>query len=115
MTVLAPPAVAVAPLATLPGGSVGGPMTVALLAIFATLALGLYEAWSNERGPLGWIASAAASLAGGIAGVSCAELLAEPLMMRFPPSGQLYVGLTIGVICLLLGSWAALKVVNRFR
>ena len=38
-----------------PQASVGGPMTLALVFFAAVLAVAIHEAWSNNRGVLGWI------------------------------------------------------------
>ena len=49
----------------LPKSSVGGPMAMMMIVFLAVLALGLYEAWSQKRGVLGWIVSVVASVVGG--------------------------------------------------
>lgn len=36
-------------------GSVGGSLTLGFVLILAALAVGMHEAWTQKRGPLGWI------------------------------------------------------------
>jgi uncharacterized membrane protein YfcA len=100
-------------------------MTFMLLFFIAALAFGIYEASSKKRGPLGWIVSIVASVVGGMFGAYLASMAVESLLetTHMRPEGSLwamghpllYVGGACMVIGLLLGSWIALWIVNRFR
>jgi hypothetical protein len=104
-------------------GSVGGPLTLALMFLLAMLAVGIHDAWSNKRGGLGWIVSIVCSLIGGFLAVILGGLIMEEVLPRLNLGGPLatsshplrYVA-PAGVMALtILGSWAALQAVNRLR
>ena len=110
-----------------PLSSVGGPMTLAMVFLAAALAAGIYEAWSMRRGVLGWIVSILTALAGaivaGLAGGTLMDLfmgLIAPLIdlqgslaaTRHP---LLYITSAAMMLFILLGSWLALRLVNRWR
>jgi len=107
----------------IPKSSVGGPMALLLMVFLAMLAVGFHDAWSNKRGVLGWIVSIVCAVIGGFLGVTLGALVMEtilPLMELDGPLAALqhpmrYVA-SAGMMALtLLGSWAALQIVNRFR
>ena len=107
----------------LPKSSVGGPMAMMMIVFLAVLALGLYEAWSQKRGVLGWLVSIVASVIGGFFGVAVASAILEILLsylslgvplaesqhpLRYIASGGM-------MLLALLGSWIALQIVTRSR
>ncbi len=104
-------------------GSVGGPMALFFIFLIAAPCLGLYEAWTKKRGPFSWIVNIVVSLIGGICGILLASMVNEAMIMLVQPEGALvvtrhpllYAGLACMVGGLLLGSWTALRIVNRFR
>ena len=102
---------------------VGGALTLLLLHFIVSLPVGLNEAWSNKRRVLGWIVSIVTSVVGGVLGLGISSLVLEPMLTLVQPEGSLvrtghpllYVSLAGTMILTLLGSWIALKIVNRFR
>lgn len=52
-----------------PKSSVGGPMAALLATFPIMLAVGIYEAWSKGRGPLGWFVNIVVSIIGGLLAV----------------------------------------------
>lgn len=107
----------------LPKSSVGGPMTMMMIVFLAVLALGLYEAWSQKRGVVGWIVSIVASVVGGFLGAVVASSilgtilsylnLGVPLVETQHPVR--YIASAGMMLLALLGSWIALQIANRFR
>lgn len=108
---------------SVPQSSVGGPMTIALVVFIAALAVGIREAWVNKRGVLGWIVSIVTSLVGAYVAAEIGELLFVAMLALIPfetPLAQtqhplLYVSLAAMTLFMLLGSWTALRIVNRMR
>ena len=112
-----------------PKSSVGGPMTLAVVFLGATLAVGIHEAWTNKRGVLGWIVSVVAALVGGfVAGGVFGDIIAVSLLALLNLAGLnlggslaaaggplLYVALAGMMLLMLLGSWIALQIGNRWR
>ena len=106
-----------------PQSSVGGPMTLALVFFAAALAVGIHEAWSNKRGVLGWIVNIPVSLVGAFVAAEVGNLIMEPMLMLLNLNGSLaatghpllYVFLVGMMLLMLLGSWIALQIVNRWR
>jgi hypothetical protein len=116
-----------------PQSSVGGPLTLALVFFAATLAVGIHEAWTNKRGVLGWIVNIPVSLVGGFLAAEIGNILVLPILMLLDLTGLLaamgnlngslaatggpllYVSLAAMMLLMLLGSWIALKLVNRWR
>jgi hypothetical protein len=106
-----------------PKSSVGCPMTLALVFFAGALAVGIHEAWSNKRGVLGWLVNIPVSLVGAFVAAEAGNLIMEPILMRLNLEGSLaatghpmlYVSLTVTMLLMLLGSWLALQVVNRWR
>lgn len=93
---------------------------MALLFLCGTLAVGIYEAWSNKRGVLGWIVSLGTSVVGGTVGgmgLGMAAMAAVATMSKglSPEWAELdaSVGLVATIIGMLVGSWLALRIVNR--
>ena len=112
---------------TLPKGSVGGSMALALIFLGAAVAAGLYEAWSMKRGVVGWIVSIAVAFVGGLIGAFVGAMILESLivlllpLMKFEGSLMaagnlpLYAGVNAQMIFTMLGAWLALRLVNRWR
>lgn len=107
----------------LPKSSVGGPMAMMLIVFLAVLALGLYEAWSQGRGVLGWIVSVATAIAGGVLGTAAAGFILETVLSLLNLGVPLaasqhplrYIASAGMMLFALLGSWLALQTVDRFR
>ena len=103
--------------------SVGGPLTDLLIAFLTMLAVGIYEAYSEKRGPLGWIVSIIAALIGGFIGIWLFGLTLESIMTQIHFQGKLatshhplrYVASASIPIFTVVGSWIVLQVANRFR
>lgn len=94
-------------------------MEKALLMMFAFVivmgGMGLYEAWRNKRGVLGWIVSLLISIAGGVAGMVLCVAIADVLIRR-PSTMAIGEGVNILTpILMLTGSWLALRFASRFR
>ena len=106
-----------------PQSSVGGPMTLALVFLIAAVAVGIHEAWSNKRGVLGWIVSIVTALVGGLVGASLGSMVLETIQGLLNLEGSLaetrhpllYVSLVGMMLLALLGSWIALRIVDRMR
>ncbi len=87
------------------------------------LAVGIYEAWSNKRGALGWIVNIVASLIGGFVAVIIGGMAMETILSNLKLEGSLassghpllYVSSAGMAIVTVLGSWIPLQIVNRFR
>ena len=107
----------------LPKSSVGGPMAMMMIVFLAVLALGLYEAWSQKRGVLGWIVSVVASVVGGFLGAAVASVILGSILSQLNLGVALaetqhplrYIASAGMMLLALLGSWIALQIVNRNR
>ena len=107
----------------IPQSSVGGPMTIALVFFIAALAVGLREAWLNKRGVLGWIVSIFASLVGAFVAAGIGGMVFGTIQGLLNVEGALaetrhpllYVSLVGMMLFALLGSWLALRIVDRMR
>lgn len=106
---------------SVPGGSVGGSMTIGLAYIAAALAVGIHEAWTKARGALGWIVNVVVAFVGAIVaapigGMFLAILLSDGSRSLVATGGaRLSFALAGGVLVTLLGAWGALWLVNRWR
>lgn len=107
-----------------PTASVGGPLTVALAFFTAAVAVAIHEAVVERRGPVGWAVNIlvafagafVAAQAGGFLVVMLAGLLTEPGgSLARAGGGAMAVALAGGMIATVLGSWAAIRLVNRWR
>jgi hypothetical protein len=106
-----------------PQSSVGGAMTLVLVFLLAALAVGIYDAWANKRGALGWIVSIVAALAGAFLGAGAGSMGMEKIFMHTHMEGSLaatggvalYAAAAGMMLLTLLGSWIALWLVNRMR
>ncbi|MFG1214625.1 hypothetical protein V5F72_24510 [Xanthobacter flavus] len=108
----------------IPMDSVGGPMMIALAVLLGALAVGVHEAWTKQRGILGWIVSIVVSLVGALliapAGGMVVSLLLGPLMdgstsVAAAGGAVMQIALAATMVVTLLGSWCALWLVNRLR
>ena len=108
---------------SLPEGSVGSSMTFALMFFIAAIVLGLYEAWSMRRGPIGWIVNVVVAFIGGLTGASLGAMVMELILMNVNLGGSLvqfggpllYAMVNGQMLITLLGAWLALQIANRFR
>ena len=105
----------------IPKSSVGGPMTMMMIVLLAVVALGLYDAWSQKRGVLGWIVSIVAAVVGGFLGAAVASgilgtmlsylNLGVPLVESQHPLR--YIASAGMMLLAMLGAWIALQFVGR--
>ena len=106
-----------------PKSSVGGPMAEMLVLCLVVLAVALYEAWSNQRGVLGWIVNIVASIFGGFVAFAVIGMAMDEILTRIHFQGSLAsshhpvkYGLTVAVAILtVLGAWLPIRFVNLFR
>jgi len=104
--------------------SVGGPMGMMMVAVLAVLAAGIHDAASHQRGPLGWIVSIIAAIAGGFAVIILVgNVMMDMIVPMLNLQGSLassqnpvkyIVFAAMGAIT-VLGSWAALVLVEQLR
>ena len=110
-------------IGAVPQSSVGGPMALVLAFLLAALAVGIHEAWSNQRGVPGWIVSIVVALVGALLAASMSGMLMEEMLQHANLQGSLaetqhplqYVASATMMLLTLLGSWTALWLVNRLR
>jgi hypothetical protein len=103
--------------------SVGGPMTLVLVVFLVMLAVGIYEAWSNGRGPAGWVLNIVLSVIGGVIAVSLTGMAMEEIITQIHFEGRLasshhpmrYIAEVAMAVFTVLGVWIPLWIVNRFR
>ena len=107
----------------IPQSSVGGPMTIALVFFIAAVAVGIREAWLKKRGVLGWIVSIVASLVGAYVAAGVGDMVLGTIQGLLNVEGALaktkhpllYVSMVGMVLISMLGSWIALRIVDRMR
>lgn len=103
--------------------SVGGPMANLFIMFVAILAVGLYEAWSKERGAAGWIVSIVVSVIGGVVAIALFGIAMEMVLDSVRLGGSLassyrpllYLVSVVMAIFIVFASWGALQIVNRLR
>lgn len=103
--------------------SVGGPMGMLMISFVIILAVGIYEAWANQRGPLGWIVNLVTALLGGLVAIIIEGMLMEATLPLLRLDGSLasstnpakYLLYAAMALLTVLGPWAALQIINRFR
>jgi hypothetical protein len=106
-----------------PSSGAGESIAITLALLAAGAAVGIHEAWTQNRGVLGWIVSIVVALVGAflianLAGVVAGLLLIYVLFdvaLAIGGGPLIYVTLAGLMIAALLGSWGALWLVNRFR
>jgi hypothetical protein len=109
---------------SIPLDSVGGSIVIALALLVAVLAVGICEAWTKNRGALGWIVNIVVSFVGAflvapLGGVVMVMIL-NPFMdgsgsLAAAGGPLMSVALVGQMVITLLGSWGALWIVNRWR
>ena len=65
-----------------PQSSVGGPMTLALVFFTAALAVGIHDAWTNNRGVLGWIVSIVTAVVGAFLAAEIGNIAMDEYIAR---------------------------------
>ncbi|MBR0845518.1 hypothetical protein JQ607_35470 [Bradyrhizobium liaoningense] len=106
-----------------PKSSVGGSMSFVLVLVLVILAVAIYEAWSRERGAIGWIVNFCASAFGGLLVVALIGVAMDTMLPYLHLEGSLassqhplkYLLLAVIAIVMVLGSWLPLQIVNRLR
>ncbi len=104
-----------------PKSSVGGPLTDMLVVMIIMLSVGIYDAWSKRRGPLGWIVSIVASVIGGLVAISLVGMAMDAILTQIHFQGRLatshhpmrYISEAGMAIFTVLGSWIALEIMDR--
>lgn len=108
----------------IPLASVGGSLTIGFCFLVAALAVGLHEAWTKRRGVLGWIVNVVVSFVGALVGAQFGGLVVVMLIGAvidvngsLARTGGLAMSAALagGMLATLLGAWAALWLVNRWR
>lgn len=108
----------------IPLASVGGSLTIGFCFLVAALAVGIHEAWTKQRGVLGWIVNVVVSFVGALAGAQLGGLVLVGLIgavmdvhgsLARTGGVVMSVALAGGMLATLLGAWAALWIVNRWR
>jgi len=108
----------------IPLASVGGPLTIGLFFIVASLAFGIHEAWTNGRGVLGWIVNIVVSFAGALVGAQVGGFVVVAILGltgsmtgSIAKTGGLAMSFALagGMLATLAGAWGALQIVNRWR
>jgi hypothetical protein len=108
---------------SIPAASVGGSLVIAMAFFLGAFVVAIHEAVVKRRGLLGWIvnivvAFVAVFFTAQIAGIVVVAVLA-PFMtgssMAKTGGIVMSMGLALGMVVTLLGSWAALQLVNRWR
>jgi uncharacterized membrane protein YeaQ/YmgE (transglycosylase-associated protein family) len=92
-----------------------------LVSFLVMLAVGIYEAWSNKRGPLGWIANIVLAVVGGLVALSLMGMAMETIMTAIHFEGKLatshhplrYFADVAMPVCTVLGSWIAVNIIHR--
>ncbi len=89
-------------------------MTLLLAGLALAAGMGIYEAWTKQRGVAGWTVNIVASAVGGIAAGMALPML---VVTALNPGrdGAFYIGMASVVIGVVAGSSIALWIVNRFR
>ena len=99
--------------------SVGGPMTDLMVMFVVMLAVGIFEAWSKDRGPLSWVVNIVAAVLGGCVAVSLVGMAMETLLTQIHFEGRLatsdhpmrYVSEASMAVFTVLGSWITLQLI----
>jgi len=107
----------------IPLTGVGGAMTIGLALLVAAPAVGIHEAWTKKRGVLGWIVNIVVSLVGAFLVAPLGGMVIVMILSPFMDKPSLaatggpvmYVALAGIMLVMLLGSWGALWIVNRWR
>lgn len=98
-------------------------MVIALAFFAAALAVAIYEAWTKRRGVLGWIVNIVSSFVGTFVAAQIGGLIMVMILSPFMSASSLAtsggavmaVSLVGTMAIVVLGSWGALAIVNRWR
>lgn len=108
---------------SIPQGSVGGSLVIAMAFFLGAFAVAIYEAVVQRRGVIGWIVNLVVSfvavfITAQIAGIVIIMLL-SPFMtessMAKTGGAVMSIGLALSMAATLLGVWWALQLLNRWR
>ncbi len=107
----------------IPMSSVEGPLVIALVVFGAAIAVGLHEAWTEKRGVLGWLLNIVIALvsaffaaqAGGMLMVVLLKPFMDQASLAASGGGVMAAALVGAMATTLLGVWAALRLVKRWR
>ena len=108
----------------IPLSSVGGPLVIAFAFFAAALAVAIHDAWTKNRGVLGWIVNIVVSFVGVFLAAQLGGFVMVIMLYPFMDGSSslaaagnslMSVALAGTMIFTLLGSWAALWVVNQWR
>ena len=101
--------------------SVGGPMADLLVSFLIMLAVGIYESWSKDRGPLRWALNIVLAIVGGLVALSFIGMAMETVITAVHFEGTLatshhplrYIADVAIPVFTMLGSWIPLQIANR--
>jgi hypothetical protein len=108
----------------IPLASVGGSLTIGFCFFVAALAVGIHEAYTKQRGVLGWIVNVVVTFIGALVGAQCGGLVLVGLIgavmdvhgsLARTGGVAMSAALAGGMLATLLGAWGALWIVNRWR
>jgi hypothetical protein len=114
---------------SIPLASVGGSLVIGFAFIAAALAAGIHEAWTQQRGVVGWAVNLVVSFLGALVGAqvggmamvillySGGHLLGVPMERSLAATGGAVMTLALigGMLATLFGAWGAVQIVNRWR
>lgn len=108
----------------IPLDSVGGALVIAAAVLGGTLAVAIREAWIRKRGAVGWIVNIVVALLGAFVVAPLGGMVMVTLLLPFMDGSsslaaakgpQMSIALAGQMTITLLGAWAALWLVNRWR
>lgn len=108
----------------IPLDGVGGSMVIGLALLAAAPAVGVREAWTNNRGVLGWIVNVVVAVLGAFVIAPLGGLITVMALGPFMNGGGPIAAagglvMSAALVCMmvvtLLGAWSALWIVNRWR
>lgn len=108
----------------IPRDGVGGSMVIGLVLLAAAPAVGIHEAWTKKRGVLGWIVNIVVSFVGAlifapiggmVIGFALSPFMDGAGSLAASGGFLMYVALAGMAVITLLGAWAGLWIVNRWR
>lgn len=109
---------------SIPLASVGGSLMIALAFFAAALAVGVHEAWTKQRGAMGWIVNIVVSFVGAFVAAQLGGMVMVMILglvanldgsLAKTGGPVMSVALAGGMVATILGSWGALQIVNRWR
>nr|WP_276557501.1 hypothetical protein [Prosthecomicrobium hirschii] len=109
---------------SIPAASVGGPLAIAFVFVAAALAVGIHEAWMHRRGLAGWIVNIVVAVFGAFVAAQIGGFLVVMLLgsvatveSSVAKAGEPVMSLALagGMVATVLGAWAALRIVDRWR